>query len=119
MKSALVAFAGIVAEAGNDTSVLLLASCTPTPPLGAGALKATVHVSDPGAVRDDWLQDNVLGMGDMSATTCDPHPDSPARDANRRQADPRTVPANHSFECAEVDDPFNIRRRRGLAEGKG
>lgn len=53
LKLVLVEFAGIVAAAGRDTSVLLLTSCTPTPPLGAGAFNATVHVSELGALSDD------------------------------------------------------------------
>jgi hypothetical protein len=51
LKLALSAFWGIMAVVGIDTAALLLASCTPTPPLGAGPLNAIVHASDPGAVN--------------------------------------------------------------------
>ncbi|MFP5236388.1 MAG: hypothetical protein ACLGSD_10840 [Acidobacteriota bacterium] len=119
VKSALVALAGIVAEAGNDTSLLLLERSTPTPPLGAGPLKATVHVSESDAAKDDWLQDSVVGTGEMSPTNCAPHPDKPLKGRTKRNAIPRTVPANRSFDCAGADELFNIGRRWGKGEGKG
>ncbi|MBV9302275.1 MAG: hypothetical protein JOY53_09185 [Acidobacteriaceae bacterium] len=44
MKVAIVAFAGIVTLAGTDATVLLLASVTTAPPVGAGAPRVGVPV---------------------------------------------------------------------------
>lgn len=47
---------GTKTEAGTETALLVLARLTVVPALGAGALKLTVHGSDPVPVIDEVLQ---------------------------------------------------------------
>jgi hypothetical protein len=55
-KLALAAPAGTETESGTDTELLLLASLTAVPLLGASSLNLTVHVSDPELVIDEVVQ---------------------------------------------------------------
>lgn len=84
VKPALSVFPRTVTEAGNDTAELLLESCTPTPPPGAGALNAIVHASEPGAVSADWLHDSASGTGVPEAFNWAPQPFRPVRADVRR-----------------------------------
>lgn len=60
VKAALVAPAATVTDAGTDTAELLLASVTASPPLGAAAVRATVHASDTAPVTDPLLHETPL-----------------------------------------------------------
>lgn len=57
---ALTAPAGIVSEAGTVSAVLLLASATANPPLGAAAVRLTEHASDAAPVSDPLLHEIAL-----------------------------------------------------------
>lgn len=81
---ALSAFAGTVTAAGIETAALLLASCTPTPPPGAGVVNAIVQASEPGAVNVEWLHDKASGPGVDAALNCAPQPFSPVSAEARR-----------------------------------
>jgi hypothetical protein len=54
--AALVAAAGTVTEAGTTTALLLLERLTLKPPVGADAVRVTVHASVPDPVMDELLQ---------------------------------------------------------------
>jgi len=58
IKLELVALAATVTEAGTVTVLLLLERLTLIPPVGAGPLNATVHVTVPAPVIDALLQVN-------------------------------------------------------------
>ena len=59
-KDALTAPAGTVSEAGTVSAVLLLASATANPPLGAAAVKLTEQASDAAPVSDPLLHEIAL-----------------------------------------------------------
>ena len=63
VKLALVKDAAIVTEAGTVTAELLLAKVTASPPVGAAAVKLTVHASDPAPAIEGVLHDTVLTAG--------------------------------------------------------
>ena len=63
VKPALVAVAGTVTEVGTETALLLLASPTATPPLGADPVRLTVQASVPDPVIDELLQKTALTVG--------------------------------------------------------
>jgi hypothetical protein len=63
VNAALVAPAGTVTEAGTATEVLLLASATANPPLGAAAVRLTVHASVAAPVSVPALQARPLKDG--------------------------------------------------------
>lgn len=102
VKLALSAFPGIVADAGNKIAVLLLESCTPRPPLGAGALNATVHESEAGLAITDSLQDNAVGTGGSEESTCDPHPFIPVRLPASRKIELSRIITDHILDCLTV-----------------
>jgi hypothetical protein len=56
LNPALVAVAGTVTEAGTETALLLLASPTAIPPVGAEPVSVTVHASVPAPVIEALLQ---------------------------------------------------------------
>jgi hypothetical protein len=62
VNATLVAFAGTVTDAGTVTFELLLATFTASPPLGAGALSVTVHVSVPLPRIETDVQVRLLGV---------------------------------------------------------
>ena len=62
-KAAVVAVAGTVTEAGTVTALLLLASATLRPPVGAEPDRVTVQVSASAPVMEVLLQDTALTVG--------------------------------------------------------
>jgi hypothetical protein len=60
---ALLAFAGTVTDGGTFTAELLLARFTLNPPVGAVALKATVHASVPDPAIEALAQETALRDG--------------------------------------------------------
>lgn len=107
VKLALSAFPGTVADAGNKIAALLLESCTPRPPLGAGALNATVHESEAGLVSAESLQDNAVGTGESEDTTCDPQPTIPVRLAVSRKIELSSIITDHILDRLTASDPPN------------
>jgi hypothetical protein len=63
VKSALLAPAGTVTEAGTTTALLLLARFTPRPPLAAAAFSVTVQLSEPAPVIELLVQVSWLSIG--------------------------------------------------------
>lgn len=63
VKLALFAVAGMVIDAGTTTELLLLASATVTPPVGAEPVRATLQVSLNAPVMDVLLQVSELTVG--------------------------------------------------------
>ena len=63
VNAALVAVAGTVIEEGTVTALLLLASDTLTPPVGAEPDRLTVHASARDPVIELLLQDTALTVG--------------------------------------------------------
>jgi hypothetical protein len=59
---ALVEPAGTVTEAGRETAVLLLARVRARPPVGAAALRVTVHAVEPAPVIELLEQDREAGV---------------------------------------------------------
>lgn len=107
-KSTLFAAAGITADPGNDTSALLLTSCTPTPVPGAGPSNATVHVSVPGADNIDWAHESMVGTGEMPVTNCDPHPTNPATNIRETPTDAMATDSIRPPAFPKADSPFNL-----------
>jgi len=62
-KLAVVAPADTVTEAGTVTALLLLASVTACPPVGAAELSVTVQLSVPAPVMDELEQVRLLRVG--------------------------------------------------------
>ena len=60
-KLALAELAATVTDAGTVTAGLSLFRPIIAPPLGAAALRVTVHISVPAPVRDELVQERALG----------------------------------------------------------
>jgi hypothetical protein len=69
VKPALVAPEATVTEAGTVTEVLVLDSVTAWPPVGAAAVRVTVHGSVPAPVMEELVQERELGVG-VGALSC-------------------------------------------------
>src|SRR5690348_17418363 len=65
VSEAVVEPAGTVSVAGRVTAVLLLASETVSPPLGAAALRVTVQVLEPEPVIEAEEQDSEAGVTEV------------------------------------------------------
>lgn len=63
VNAAVVDPAAAVAVAGTETLVLLLDSEITEPPVGAAALRVTVHVAEPGDVTLVGLQETPVRVG--------------------------------------------------------
>ena len=62
-KPAVVDPAATVTFAGTVTDVLLLASRTLTPPVGAAPVRVAVHASVPALLIEAWLHETAVSVG--------------------------------------------------------
>lgn len=71
---ALPAPPGTVTDLGTLTALLLLVRLTVSPPLAAGAVRATVHATLPEPVIEFWLQDSAFRVAVVVELVDEPFP---------------------------------------------